>query len=53
MFAHLENGRDIIQLICKGGSNYISPQYRYRDIILLPVNNHDIICIKGVWTKPT
>jgi hypothetical protein len=50
MFTHLENGRDIEQMLFKGGSNYISPQYHYRDIILLAVKKHQILCTKGVWT---
>jgi hypothetical protein len=48
MFAHLENGRDMEQILFKGGSNYVLPQYHYRDIILLTVNKHQIICTKGV-----
>jgi hypothetical protein len=50
MFAHLENGRDIEQLLFKGGIKYISPQYHYRYIILLAVNKRQILCTKGVWT---
>jgi hypothetical protein len=46
MFAHLENGRDIEQMLFKGGIKYISPQYHYRDIILLAVNKHQIQCTK-------
>jgi hypothetical protein len=50
MFAHLENGRVIEQMLFKGGSKYISPQYHYWDIILIAVNTHQILCTKGVWT---
>jgi hypothetical protein len=50
MFAHLENGRDIDQMLMRGNRHLIpSRTYSYSDIILLVVNKHQLLCTKFTW----
>jgi hypothetical protein len=50
MFAHLENGCDIDQMLMQGNRHLVpSSTYSYRDIILLAVNKHQLLCTKGTW----
>jgi hypothetical protein len=50
MFAHLENGRDIDQMIMQGNRHLVpSSTYSYQDIIILAVNKHQLLCTQGTW----
>jgi hypothetical protein len=50
MFAHLENVRDIDQILIRGNQHLVpSSTYSYHDIILLYFNKHQLICTKDTW----
>jgi hypothetical protein len=50
MFAYLEIGRDIDQMLIRGNRHLVpSRTYSYCDIILLVVNKRQLICTNGTW----